>query len=271
MAKWSWPFLIELKALWHRVIVSNYSPYPFKWSTVCKFETFKNSWKAISLGLPTFSNSLDYSVGNRSNTSFWEYYWLGDNPFCTLFPCLYHFYFLRLYPMACSLDVGFRRPLSDRKSFVMSSLLSLLGDIHLHSRSRNISFWSHNHSKGLSCSFSLILGSPPTRKSRNVKISKKVNFFAWHALHGRVNTMGCIQRHPSFLLGLQWGFLYCKLSENLDHIFGRCQFALSIWDFFLETYGVCLARNRDRPLMLVKVLFRLPFCDKGPVCWQLAC
>lgn len=164
--------------------------------------------------------------------------------------------------MACSLHVGFCCRLLDSELFDMSSLLSLLGDGHLHLRSRSISFCSPNPSQGLSGSFSFILGSPCTsRNLRKVQISKKVNVFAWHALHGRVNGMACIQTHSSFLLGLQWCFLCSKLSENLDHILGRCQFALLIRNCFLETFGVCLARNRDRLLMLGKVLFHLPFCD----------
>ncbi|TYJ96877.1 epimerase family protein SDR39U1-like protein [Cucumis melo var. makuwa] len=155
--------------------------------------------------------------------------------------------------MAFSLDVGFCCPLSDSESFDMSSILSLLGDGHLHLRSRSISFCSPNPSKGLSGSFSFILGSPCTsRNLRKVKISKKVNVFAWHALHERVNGMACIQTHSSFLLGLQWCFLCSKLSENLNHIFGRFQFALLIQKCFLETFGVCLARNGGRLLMLGK-------------------
>lgn len=277
LAKWSWRFPLESNALCCRVIVSEYGPHSFECASVYGSKgTFKNPWKTLSVGFPFFPNLVKYSVGDGSiQTLIFGSGSLGDSPFCILFPRLYHLSSLKpcyvASAISCSsnaysFNFGFRHPLSNREPLNLSTLLPLLRDFHICHR--DICFWSPNPCEGFSCSFFLILSSPHTsRNPGKFKIFKKAKSFTWQILYGRVNIMDRIQSHSS-LLWLRWCILCRKVFEDLDHVVCRCQLAILTWDSFLETFGVCLARNRDRSPILKEVLFFQLFHDKGCFLWH---
>lgn len=91
--------------------------------------------------------------------------------------------------------------------------------------------------------------------------TKKMKTFAWKVLNFRVNTQDQIQR----LLLPQWCLIYRKHEEDLDHLIWDCDFATSLWNRFVWTFGFVLARNIGCCSMFEEVFLNSPFCVKGKI------
>lgn len=139
LAKWLWWFSSELESLWHRIIL----PILFERLSKGVKGTFWNSWKHISLELP----------------SLLEDQWVGVRPLCSAFPHSYHLSSYKSRPVSSmlvwsrssmSFSFGFHCSLSDREARKVASLLSLLDEVKFRLGRRDVCIGSPNPLEGFS-------------------------------------------------------------------------------------------------------------------------
>lgn len=96
-------------------------------------------------------------------------------------------------------------------------------------------------------------------------IPKKLKFFAWQVLHGKMHTQNPPQRFFSF--GLQPTRMVCSLQElwggRLNHLMWDCSFIASLWSCFFRTFEVVMARNKEYYAIFDEMLLSSPFHNKG--------
>lgn len=105
--------------------------------------------------------------------------------------------------------------------------------------------WSLNPLEGFSCkSFLHILMDPsPIGESVflilwRIKVSRKVRFFTWQVLRGRGNMKDRLSRKLPSLVGSFYCIFCRKVEEDIDHILWQCEFATSVWERFIQTFGL---------------------------------
>ena len=282
LAMWFCCFYYEPEALWHKIIVSEYGNLPPEWMSKRAKGTHKNPWISISFELPTFSLLTHCIVGDGQNTYFWEDLWLGGNILSLSFPRLYHSSTLKNLSISdfwmwsensVSFSFGFCRNLTDRETAEVFSLLSLIESYSFRLRRKDIGIWHPSPSEGFSCEsyFKSLLDPSPTRQSVfevvwKLKIPKKVSFFTWQLLLGRVNTLQWMVRKRTMLMGPFCSILCRKAEEDLNHLFWLCHYTTAVWNLFLQDY-VNYARHHDFQATISEFLLNLPFKEKGSILW----
>lgn len=74
--------------------------------------------------------------------------------------------------------------------------------------------------------------------SEKVQIFKKVKFFVWQILYGRVNTLDKVLRKVLDLIGT-WCCILCRrVVEDLDCIFWSCAFTYVVWSRVFEEFNL---------------------------------
>ena len=165
-------------------------------------------------------------MGNGERICFWEDLWWGDQLFCSQYSDLYRVIYVRNLSFSMvlgpspspTLDLQFRRNLTNLEIGHLRSLLSSIVYVHLSPSTADSRSWSVS-STGLFIvkSFSLALSmSPnltlfqPTKFLWKSKAPLKVKAFAWLVAHRKVNTNDLLQvRRPLKSLNPQWCIL-CK-------------------------------------------------------------
>lgn len=81
LTKLGWRLLVELEALWSRVLRSKYC------EGLCDIDMFKpkrdasNAWRGITENFDTLKRGVGFDVENGTGTSFWSHSWATSKPF----------------------------------------------------------------------------------------------------------------------------------------------------------------------------------------------
>ena len=140
---------------------------------------------------------------------------MGENSLCSLFTHLYHLSTSKNCAITdllvgsenlVSLYFGFRCNLTSREMIEVASLLSLLEGCFSREGRSDARVWNPNPNRGYTYKslFSLLLDSPKESVFYvvwRIKVPKKVRFFIWQVLLGRVNTINKLVRRRTSLLG----------------------------------------------------------------------
>ena len=161
---------------------------------------------------------------------------MGESSLCSLFPHLYYLFSSKNCMMSdllvgsenlVSCSFGFRHNLTNREAMEVVSLLPLVEGCSFRKGRRGAQVWSPNPSRGYTCKslFSLLLDpSPPTESIFEVvwrtKVPKKVRFFIWQVLFGRVTLLTDLLRGGLHLLSIFVAFSVERRKETLITFFG---------------------------------------------------
>lgn len=77
-----------------------------------------------------------------------------------------------------------------------------------------------------------------------VKIPKKIEFFIWQVLLGRMNTLGRLAKKMPSLMGPSCRILCQKAGKHLDHLLWDCQLATFVWSQFFQEFNLQFAGQR---------------------------
>ncbi|KAK9951574.1 hypothetical protein M0R45_007012 [Rubus argutus] len=248
LGKWLWRFPIEKESLWHCVIKSKYGYQANGWdANLVVRGSSRSPWKDISAGLCDFSKCVQLVVGDGRIVRFWEDIWIGDKPFCEIFPRLFRL--SRLYnasidslvsPSTIPVDwnFGFRRNLNDVEALEVSGLLGLIERVVLQDSKKDTKKWNLETSGAFTCtSFRNFLCNEnpypnfdPAKFVWESKVLPKVKFLGWLMAHGRLNTCEMLQRRrPNSCFSPHWCVLCKQNEESTSHIFLQCELASHLW------------------------------------------
>ncbi|GKC18528.1 RNA-directed DNA polymerase, eukaryota [Tanacetum coccineum] len=237
--KWVWRFISQEKSLWYRCISAMFGN-----SMQPRFPFHFSNWMAIIREVYALKNQgVDFlshcklRVGSGMRTLFWKDIWLGDTPFCMLFPRLYALDNSKDCTVASKLQGdlahSFRRPvrggveadqLDNIMEMVQSKVLSDIDDRWIWDLNGEGVFRVKD-ARDLLDEALLPKVNVATRWIKTVPI--KVNIFAWKMFLDRIPTRSNLVRR-----GVMVSSTLCSVCntsvENSSHLFFCCDVAISV-------------------------------------------
>jgi hypothetical protein len=222
-------------------------------------------WKHVlgigrSLDENWFRKNVSCGLGDGCNIGFWKFRWMGNQPFCDLYP--------NLYAKEVSKDVlvsnrmqrndeniewnwMWSDNLSHNDAGQLLELQDLLVEIHLEPGRMDRWRWIPGPI-GLftvnSCYKMLIQSSNMASLDPNVldaiqnlwknDVPTKVNIFGWRLLLDKLPTRAALQ-HRGILHNLnELACTFCfRLLEDSSHVFFNCPFATKVWQAIFQWIG----------------------------------
>ena len=262
--KWLWRYLHEPHALWHKIISEKYGYSPSFTHYNLKIPSHGGPWKGICASIlkhPVTKNILQTSikrrVGNGKAALFWLDHWVGEAPFNTCFPRLFS---IANNPLSTIFSCGYWDDLSWKwslnwcRSFrprdleEWQKLEIILNSVSLSIDEDDSFAWAFNKVGDFSVnSLCLELAkSSPLANSHDTNWKKiwrgvippKIELFTWLALRGKINTKSKLV-HMNIIPADDILCVFCSNHiENTDHLFLHCSFAKTIWNWWLDIWGL---------------------------------
>jgi hypothetical protein len=210
LGKWMWRFLQERDALWRSVIEVMYGSVRGGWSSLLVTGSYGVSvWKFIRRGWDNVAKYLRFEVSEGSHIRFWHDLWCGNMPLKLCYPALYT---IARFPNAWVVDnlsvvgvvsqwnVLFTRYAQDWEVEMVMSFYEQLYSIRIRhgevdrvewNLSKKRSFAVKTFYKALVCHKA---ASFPWKGIWRVKAPKRVAFFVWTAVLGKILTRDNLRR-----------------------------------------------------------------------------
>ncbi|KAM7481594.1 hypothetical protein LguiB_006177 [Lonicera macranthoides] len=250
LGKWIWRFSLEQNSFWHSIIRSKYSIQTNRWdSKVVLRGSFRNPWKAISLGIEKFVGYIRYKAGDGEKIRFWTNSWVGDSSLAVLFPRLYR---ITSNPdsliasnviwgenSSYSWDISFRRNFYENEIFDFMDLLEVVGAWKVNRLEMDCRLWVGEKSGVLSSNsfFEKLTSSDEERPFSPYNmiwksgVPPKSKVLAWLSTWRKVNTYDVLQsRNPFLQISQAWCTLCRREGESIDHLLMHCPFAQFMWN-----------------------------------------
>jgi hypothetical protein len=277
LAKWRWRLLNDDSTLWKAVLKSKYGggivgklvlgddckPWfaSLWWRDICSIgHNLDQNW---------FSQNAVKKLGNGRLTSFWYDRWIGNVPFCVLFPRLFS---ISTQKEASVADVynsillqdnwvlGWRRSLFEWEKLLLVDMLALLNSATLRLEEEDRWGWVPERGAHFSVksTYQMIFALPnrqsvvePWNEILFSRIWKspapsKVCGFVWQLLHGRIPTRKNLASRRVLQPG---GDVSCVLcGEDIEselHLFVYCEIAMLLWMEIFHWLDIpfCLPHN----------------------------
>ena len=193
LGKWLWRFGLERDALWRRVIVEKYGDEGGVWSTHLVSGPYGVSlWKYIRKEWETFSQFLEFKVGDGFRIRFWSDIWCGVVPLRMEFPDLFRITrdkealvstHLRVRNDVVHWELDFIRSLHDWELESMSKFLDLLYSVSSKGQGNDQMWWQPSGSSIFQVrSYYQVLSNTagvmfPWKCIWRSKVPPRVNFF----------------------------------------------------------------------------------------------
>ncbi|GJW65785.1 RNA-directed DNA polymerase, eukaryota [Tanacetum coccineum] len=236
--KWVWRFISRDNSLWCRLILSMHgsklpSSSPFRYSTWLFIIREIHSLKDRGVDLVSHCR---IHVGNGLRINFWKEVWIGDNPLCVLFSCIFALETNKDSSVAVKLSSvtsSLRRPVRGGSESSQLSLLQEYIEGTILSSLEDRWVWDLN-GEGVFCVKDVrnllddvFLPKAPiaTRWIKYVPI--KLNVFAWKVHLNRLPTRVNLQ-HRGVLVSDPSCPICHSEDEDLAHLFFRCSLVTDI-------------------------------------------
>jgi hypothetical protein len=266
--KWKWRLIEERNALWSELLRFRYGHLPTK----ILGETFSQArandsiwWKDMlgtgrSLEEDWFRKNVSCGLGDGCNIGFWKFKWMGNQPFCELYP--------DLFAKEVSKDVlvsnrvrrnGDRSEwnwmwsdhLTHSETGQLTELQNLLTDVHLEQARMDKWRWIPGPLDLFtvnSCYKMLIQPHNIASLDANVleaiqnlwknDVPTKINIFGWRLLLDKLPTRDALHHrgilHNTYELTCSFCF---HLPEDSFHVFFNCPFATKVWQAIFTWIG----------------------------------
>ena len=242
--KWKWRFFQSPSSIWDRLIrglYGNCGGFYARRSTPIGTSPWSRVIAAVSkldVTNVVYENTLMRQVGNGRDTRFWEDCWIGDRPLAKVYPRLAALEVHRNCMVADRWRVDgwmweWQRPLVGRNLSTFENMVRLLADFRC-GETRDGWMWKIGPDGGFTVGETrrwiddmvLLVGVIKTRWCDLVP--RKVNIFIWRMRLRRIPTRVAISGR-----GMEIDSILCPIcgvaAENIDHLFGRCGVASSLW------------------------------------------
>jgi hypothetical protein len=180
-------------------------------------------------------------IGNGRHTSFWLDSWIKNKPLCIQFRAIFSHVQKTNVTFAESFsEIGwqlrFSHITSQRAEQKLEDLMNLIRDITLNEESdtRYMRFRPHKTFSVKACYYAINFGGATVLGNSDIWNSlaqKNVIFFAWLALHNRINTKKRLTRKR--IISESTCPFGCQCDENLTHLLFSCPHPTMIWQKFL--------------------------------------
>lgn len=216
-----------------------------------------------------FYNSFKWRVGSGELINFWKSNWLGTNPLCKVFPCLFNLSGSKDFSVRDLYDtqngdirwqVPWKRPLRGRAATEEVELLNLLAGIQINPSNIDKRIWIHGGNSEFSSAEAYSILQPHDKILDQILCNRlwnkltpaKVSIFGWRLL------LQCLPTKDELLTRdcLDSSQLLCPFcseeDETLNHLFLSCKKSSSIWRKCLNWW--------DNPLVLPQSVLDLIHC-----------
>ncbi len=255
LMKGLWSFYNARSLPWVRLLVQKHCRFRSPTSATVSPAGCCPVWKGVLCTSSPFHLSVSFSLGNGATTAFWNSRWSGELLLRNSLPNLYAVSNLKHLSVkswarrfASTENLGFSRNLSWVEQQEVGTLRNLIDGVTLNEDLDSISWrWCTNGKFTVSGAYKFIsFDGVDGRKISHlwsVKIPLKIKLFLW--LAGRYRLL-----MADLLAKRGWhGPSICALcsaeAENLDHLFFRCSFAISLWDRILQNFPTVRKRLRS--------------------------
>ncbi len=246
LMKGLWSFYNASSLPWVRLLVQKHYRFRSPASASVLLAGCCPVWKGILSTSSPFHLSISFSLGNGTTAAFWNTRWNGEFLLRNTFPNLYATSNLKhlsvknwVRRFASTGILGFSQNLSGVDQQEMGQLCNLIEGVTLNDDMGSISWrWCRNGIFTVSSAYKFIsFDGVDDRKIPflwSIKLPLKIKLFLWLAGRYRLLTVDLLVKRG-------WhGPSICALcgadAENLDHLFFRCSFAISLWGRLLQNF-----------------------------------
>ncbi|RVW72345.1 putative mitochondrial protein [Vitis vinifera] len=246
LGKWCWRFASEQDSLWKQVIVRKFGEEDGGWCSGDSRESHGvGLWKTIRKGWLEFNKRVAFKVGDGRRVRFWKDRWCGEDSLDVAFPRLYNLAFSKDVWVAQLWDqsgnLGCWNPVFTRlnNDWEMEEVETFFRRLHGHALRRGIEdvmYWRVSKKdiftvKSFFSSLAPCIGREfPSSLVWNPWVPKRVSFFAWEAIWGRILTMDQLKRRGWALPSRCY---LCKADEESANHVIHCPKATMICTLFL--------------------------------------
>jgi hypothetical protein len=255
LGKWMWRFGREENHLWRRVIAAKYGLEAGGWSSLKPRGSHGcGLWKGIMVDHDLFFQHIELVPGLGDRILFWHDSWCGMIPLKSLFLVL----FSCSSDKSASLESLLSRPVEgdsrvwnfsftqDFNDWEMDEVLSFFNLIHSkiqNNEGPDVMKWTlRQHGRFEAKSFyQALIGKFdihfPWKAIWRVKAPRRVAFFVWTAVWGKILTCDNLMRRGYSLAG--WCCMCRNGWETTVHLLLHCGIASNLWSVVLRSFGVC--------------------------------
>ncbi|GMI67424.1 hypothetical protein HRI_000411700 [Hibiscus trionum] len=263
LAKWGWRFATEKEALWRKVILCKYGPFLPSWKPqIGNSKNISSIWKGIMKNLSKEdvdvwmnSNSFRWQLGDGNTILFWEDSWCDSKPLCIIYARIYRLQTRKRTTVAEMLGDGqlqdwsnlFSRPLLDRETEIVSKIKNSLQIYKVKLGVADRIIWIHETAGMFSVKklSDLLISAnidDPTfnfEKIWKLKTPPKVKNFLWMLIIKRLPTKEFLKDRGILMSEAHLLCPWCGSEiEDIDHLFIRCNFAISFWKLFCDWWNI---------------------------------
>jgi hypothetical protein len=261
LGKWLWRFGMEESCLWRRAIATKYGVNEGGWSTKKIRDAHGcGLWRSINSNWAVFASFLDYEVGVGDQISFWFDRWCGDRPLKDVFPDLFvcapnrhatvASHFLQSDPGAQIIwNITFVRNFND---WEVERVASFFECLHSHDSFRHGVDCLRWRLKGdgvfdIRSFYSALRDAPPVtfpwKAIWGVRVPKRVAFFTWSAMWGRILSADNLMRRGFHLAGRC--YMCQSEGETIRHLLLHCPTAMELWSYVFRSFGILWVMPKD--------------------------
>ncbi|WJX94410.1 hypothetical protein P8452_75829 [Trifolium repens] len=276
LGKWKWRVLSDGDAVWSELLHFRYGHLS---SNLLAGVTLSNAvksslwWRDI-IGLDrgstenTFMANLSCRAGDDKTIGFWKFKWIGDQPFCALYPDLFAketFKDALVYERLQDTNQGriwnwnWLQHLTFSESQHLEELQGLLADCYLNPDLADRWKWKPGLLGLFSVRsyYSILINSQPTeaietttltalKKLWKIDVPSKVLAFGWRLLLDRLPTRLALNHRGILHNPNELSCVFCAQNvEDSGHLFFSCQFSIGIWTAVSNWIGKALPTGAD--------------------------
>lgn len=264
--KWAWRLFAEPDSLWCRVIRCKYKYSWYLSPSDLEVPSHGGPWKKICGSLLNNPHAKNLTlkgprkrVGNGLNTLFWLETWITDSPLKEKFPRLFSISsHQRASVNAMGLwdghswlwNFSWTRELRVRDTAEKVQLESLLNKVCISLESADEVIWAPSKTGSFSVkSFAEELAKMDQSTPHDPLIGKvwkglvppRIEFFAWLACHGKLNTRSKLAKLHIIPPSHDLCPLCNEKSESVNHLLLHCNYAWRVWCWWMKLWDVTWA------------------------------